>query len=124
MDHVWELRNPDGGMLGQEWARCVCEATDVLLAHTLPSAVDVVVRDEDDRVVARGTGLEASEQTPMARLRLVDGEVVREQVWPDEQDLGRPVVLPGGEVGLLRTWWHADDRSEWRWQLELHNRAN
>jgi hypothetical protein len=32
------------------------------------------------------------------------------------------VILPGGEVGTLVQWWHSDDRSEWRWQIELYNR--
>lgn len=121
MDYVWELRNPEGGMLGVEWARGVAAATDVILAHTLPSKVDVVVRDESDAVVARGSGLTASEDSPMSRLVLRGGAVEREAVWPTDEDLGRPVILPGGEVGLLRSWWNPPDRSEWRWQLELHN---
>ena len=36
-------------------------------------------------------------------------------------DLGRLVILPGGEAGILKSWWHADDHSEWRWQLEFYN---
>jgi hypothetical protein len=31
------------------------------------------------------------------------------------------VLLPGGEVGILMSWWNADDRKEWRWQIELSN---
>jgi len=41
--------------------------------------------------------------------------------WPDDSDLGRIVLLPGGEAGVLTAWWHADDRSEWRWSIELYN---
>jgi hypothetical protein len=40
---------------------------------------------------------------------------------PDQEDLGRLVILPGGEAGILTAWWHAPDHSEWRWQLELSN---
>jgi len=31
------------------------------------------------------------------------------------------VILPGGEAGILTAWWHSEDRSQWRWQLELSN---
>ena len=39
----------------------------------------------------------------------------------DNEDVGRLVLLPGGEVGTLLRWWNADDHSEWRWQIELYN---
>jgi hypothetical protein len=121
MDYVWELRNPDGAMTGVEWGRGLAAASEVMLAHTLPEKVDVVVRDESDDVVARGEGLSGDEPTPMARLRIVDGAVTRESIWPTQEDLGRPVILPGGEIGVLLSWWNADDHSSWRWQLELSN---
>ena len=122
MNYTWDMRNPEGGMLGVEWARGISEARDVILAHSLPERIDVVVRDADDRIVAKGENLTGNEPTPMARLHVRDGEVTRESVWPDEADLGRLVILPGGEVATLLTWWNADDESEWRWQVELHNR--
>ncbi|MGN6331667.1 MAG: DUF7712 family protein [Motilibacteraceae bacterium] len=125
MDHVWELRNPDGAMLGVEWARGRCEQREVMIAHSLPERVDVVVRDEQDRVVARGSGLSGGEPTPMARLQLEGGStmgtVQRESFWPTDEDLGALVILPGGEIGVPTAWWNADDGSEWRWQLEFHN---
>jgi hypothetical protein len=121
MDYVWELRNPDGGMLGTEFARGLAAAGDVMLAHSLPEKVDVVVRDGSERVVARGEGLGGEEPTPMARLRIDGDRVTRESLWPTEQDQGSPVLLPGGEIGVLTSWWNAADHSSWRWQLELSN---
>jgi hypothetical protein len=47
--------------------------------------------------------------------------VEREDLWPDDEDHGRPVMLPGGEVGILLSWWNAEDGSEWRWQVEFYN---
>ena len=38
-----------------------------------------------------------------------------------KQDIGRVVILPGGEAGILKSWWNADDRREWRWQVEFYN---
>lgn len=119
--YVWDLRNPDGGMLGLEFARGVSAPCDVMLAHALPERVDVVVRDENDRVVAKGEQLSDEQSRPMARLFLEDGTVTRQNVWPDESDIGRLVILPGGEIATLREWWNADDGSEWRWQVEFYN---
>lgn len=44
-----------------------------------------------------------------------------EDGWPTDADLGRLVILPGGEAGILQAWWNADDRSEWRWSVEFYN---
>ena len=60
---------------------------------------------------------------PIARLWLRGDRVERENVWQEEGDLGRPVILPGGEVGILREWWNADDGSAWRWQVEFSNQV-
>jgi hypothetical protein len=30
-------------------------------------------------------------------------------------------MLPGGETGELKQWWHAEDKSEWRWTVEFYN---
>jgi len=108
-------------MLGLEWGRGLSAEADVILAHSLPERVDVVVRDHEDNLVAKGDALAGDEPTPMARLSLRDGVVRRESVWPGDGDIGRIVILPGGEVGTLLSWWNADDGSEWRWQVEFHN---
>jgi hypothetical protein len=121
--YIWEIRSPDGGMLGLEFARAIVAATDCILAHSLPERIDVEVRDQDGCVVARAEGLAADGSTPMARLRIVAGAVERRQVWPGADDLERPVILPGGEAGILKEWWNAEDGSEWRWLVEFHNRT-
>jgi hypothetical protein len=108
-------------MLGIEVARGLMAAAPVVLAHSLPAKVSVTVRDEGGAVVAEGSDLEADGETPMARLYLEDGRITRRQVWPDDSDVGLPVILPGGEVGILCEWWNAPDGSEWRWRVEFHN---
>jgi hypothetical protein len=120
-DHIWELRNPDGGMLGMEFARGLAAATDVMLAHALPERVTVTVTDTDGTRVAHGEELAHPETTPIARLRVVGDRVERENVWPDDSDLGTPVILPGGEIGILLSWWHAEDHKAWRWRVEFSN---
>ena len=120
--HIWEIRSPDGGSSGLEFARARMDATDRVLVHAVPSRIDVIVTDEDHRLVASGRRLKSSDHTPMARLTIADGSVSREQIWPGEEDLGLPVILPGGEVGILTAWWNAEDHSAWRWSIELSNR--
>jgi hypothetical protein len=119
--HIWDIRSPDGGSTGLPFARAELVATTAVLAHSLPSAIEVEVRDEDGALVASGKGLKGEESTPMALLQIDGPEVLRTQLWPSDGDLGTPVILPGGEVGILTAWWHAPDHSEWRWSIELHN---
>lgn len=118
---TWDLRNPDGAMLGLEFARGVAAASECMLAHSLPDRISVTVTDAQDNVIAKGDELSHPESRPMARLWLRGDRVERENVWPDDSDLGRPVILPGGEVGILKSWWNAEDGSEWRWQVEFSN---
>src|SRR4051794_13709579 len=106
---TWELRNPDGGSTGLEFARGRMEHHEHVLGHALPERVEVWVTEEDGSVVAHAPELEHDAVTPMSRLDLTgDGGVERTNVWPDDSDLGKPVILPGGEVGILREWWNAD----------------
>jgi hypothetical protein len=43
----------------------------------------------------------------------------REYVWPGEEHLGLPLVLPGGEEGRLLRFEHAPDGSSWTYALEF-----
>lgn len=92
-----------------------------MIAHSLPERIDVLVRDDQDNVVATGKGLAGEEPTPMARLRVADGSVTRESIWPTDDDLGALVILPGGEIAELTSWWNAQDGNAWRWQVEFQN---
>lgn len=121
--HLWAIRNPDGGATGLEVARARIDPHDDVLAHALPERVDIEVTDAEGVMVARGRGLPGIVRSPIARLSIREGTVQRENVWPDASDLGKPVILPGGEAGILTTWWHAEDRSAWRWTLELSNQV-
>ena len=86
-----------------------------------PPVLTVTVRDSAGRVIASGSDLGATDDTPIARLTRHGDRVERVDIWPNQQAIGQLVLLPGGEVGTLKQWWHADDYSEWRWQIELYN---
>lgn len=119
--HIWDLWYPNAAAQGLPFARGRLDVTDRLLVHAAPETLDVAVRNDDGHLLARGTELARTAERPMARLTLEDGRVVREDLWPVTDDIGRPVILPGGEVGILLAWWNAEDGSEWRWQVEFYN---
>lgn len=122
-DHTWELWYPRAAATGLEFARARIAPAEALWVHAAPDALAVTVRQGDDRVIARGEPLErVGDGLPMTRLALDGASVTREDRWPVEADLGALVILPGGEVGTLVSWWNADDGSEWRWRVEFHNR--
>ena len=118
---IWDLWYPDAAAQGLPFARGRLDATDVLLVHAAPDTLDVVVRGDDGAVLAQSLRLARTAELPMARLTIHDGQIAREDLWPTDEDLGRPVILPGGEVGILLGWWNAEDGSEWRWQVEFYN---
>ena len=124
MVQIWDLWFPEAGATGLPFARGRLDATEVLWAHAVPASIDVTVRDADDRVVATGKALRrAGERLPLTRFARSGDTIQREDRWPTDADLGTPVILPGGEVGILTSWWNADDGSEWRWQVEFYNHA-
>ncbi len=119
---IWDLWYGQAASTGLPFARGRLDATDTLLVHATPEVVTVEVRDDNGRRVAYGKDLPRTADRPMARLTRRGELVEREDVWPTQEDVGRPVILPGGEVGILMEWWNAPDGSEWRWRVEFYNR--
>ena len=121
--HTWELWYPGAGATGIPIARARIDPVGSAWAHALPRTVAVTVRQGDDRVVARGEGLERTgDYFPMTKLS-IDGDTIRrEDRWLRDDDLGAIVILPGGEAGVLTAWWNAEDGSAWRWSVEFSNR--
>ena len=93
----------------------------LVLVHAAPAALEVEVRAEDDALVARGSIVREHEYSPMTLLERSGDGFRRTEVWPTEEHHGMPVLLAGGEVGILQRWEHAEDRSWWRWSVEFSN---
>ena len=126
MLEVWDLWFPDAGATGIAFARSRVDdqaAGNRLLVHAAPPKLDVAVRDQDGKLIAQGSGLERGQSGPMSYLVRQGEAISLEDGWPSQDDLGRLVILPGGEAGVLKAWWHAEDHSEWRWQLEFYNHS-
>jgi hypothetical protein len=118
---TWEVWYPYAAATGLHFARGRLDPTQVLLVHAVPDVLTVEVRDSKERRIAFGLDLPRTLQSPVCLLRRADDRISREDIWPAAQHMGLPIMLPGGEVGILKSWWNADDRKEWRWQVELYN---
>jgi hypothetical protein len=118
---IWDLWFPDAAAQGLPFARGRMRAAEILLVHAAPATLRVDVVDEQGRLLARGAGLERTAETPIARLTRRGQRIEREDIWPGERDIGRPVILAGGEIGILMAWWNDERQQEWRWSIDLYN---
>lgn len=118
---IWDLWFPNAASQGLPFARGRLDATAVLLVHAAPDVLRAEVIDDAGRRLARADELRRTAETPIARLTRRASRIEREDIWPDAGDLGRPVILPGGEVGTLTAWWNDERKQEWRWSIELYN---
>jgi len=119
---IWDLWIADTGATGISFARGRLDPTEVLLVHAAPQQLNIEVRDDPGAVLARGNDLLRTASTPIARLRRQGERIFREDIWPTEAEYGMPVLLPGGEVGILQQWWNDAGHQEWRWNVEFYNR--
>ena len=117
----WSVWYPQAASTGLLFARGRLDATGVLLVHSAPPVVTVEITDPAGRRLAYSADLPRTQESPMCLLRRSGGSVLREDLWLDGSHHGLPVLLPGGEVGILTGWWHAGNRREWRWQVEFYN---
>ncbi len=118
---IWDLWYPQAGATGVAFARGRLDATKVLLVHAPPPMLTLEVRSEGGERLAYSQDLAQTADRPIARLTLQGAQITREDLWPTQRDIGQLVILPGGEVGKLMSWWNAEDGSEWRWQVEFYN---
>ena len=117
----WSVWYPKASSTGVLVGRGGIDPTEQLLFHAAPETMTVEVHDGEGKRIAYGENLERTQESPMCLL-VLDGETVtRTDIWPTAEHEGLPLLLPGGEAGVLKTWWHAEDKKEWRWNLELYN---
>lgn len=119
---IWDLWYPKAGATGISFARGqIAAGASTMLVHAAPQVLTATVYSSDHKLLAQGQDLQASADTPITRLTRESNRIKRADIWPDSEDIDLLVLLPGGEVGTLKEWWHAEDKSEWRWQIELYN---
>ncbi|MHB8375939.1 MAG: DUF7712 family protein [Dehalococcoidia bacterium] len=120
---IWDLWYPNAAAQGLSFGRCRLKPAEVVWVHSAPDALRVEVREDDGALLASGDQLRRTSEIslPMTRLSRAGRTIVRADEWPGADDIGRVVLLPGGEAGILTSWWHAGDGSEWRWSVEFYN---
>ena len=119
---TWELWFPAAAANGLPFARSRIDPVAAVWVHSPPELLAVVVRDGEDGILSKAGALRREgPYLPMARLQRAGMSIRREDRWPNGGDIESVVILPGGEAGLLKSWWNATDGSEWRWQVEFYN---
>ncbi|HEY7926054.1 MAG TPA: cupin domain-containing protein [Candidatus Dormibacteraeota bacterium] len=122
MNWTWNIRSRDGGMNGLEFSRSTTAGgCSRVLVHAAPALMSVEITDDDGHIIARADLDRGGDYSPMTLLEVEGGSMRRTEVWPSDELEGVPVILAGGEAGVLLRWRHSDDRSWWRWSLELAN---
>lgn len=109
---LWDLWYPQAAATGVPFARGRLDATTVLWVHAAPPMLTVEVRSDSGNRLAYAKDLPQTADRPMTRLTLAGETITREDLWPTQNDIGQLVLLPGGEVGQLISWWNAEDGSE------------
>ena len=85
----WDIWYPKAGATGIPFARGRAgQRAEVMLVHAAPEGLTVTVRAADGGIVAAGTELRATDDTPIARLSRRDDRIEREDIWPGERDIG------------------------------------
>lgn len=122
MNWTWTIRSSDGGMNGLEFTRATTAGRfSRVLVHAAPAHAQVEIRGDDDRLIARGDLEREGEYSPMTLVEIDGPHLRRREIWPDDSLYGVPVMIAGGEVGLLERWEHSDDHTWWRWSVEFSN---
>jgi hypothetical protein len=122
MNWTWNIRSADGGMNALDFAKATTAGGwERVLVHAAPGQMQVEVTTDESTPVASGQLDRDGDYSPITLLTIKDGELERAEVWPTGEHHRLPVILAGGEVGILQHWEHADDRSWWRWQVEFSN---
>ena len=117
----WTVWYPKAASTGLLLARARLAPTTRALFHAAPEVITVEVADEHGNYLASGKDLKRTQNSPICRLTIQGSKVTREDVWPATSDIESVVILPGGEAGVVKSWWNSHDKKEWRWEVEFYN---
>jgi hypothetical protein len=110
----WVVETSKDGERWRFFGRAWKQPGEPVLLHAVPKFVRFRPAEENEW----REPLEREGEHPMTLLRMEDQ--VREELWPSDEHVGLPVLLPGGEEGrLLRFERVADDPPQWTYALEF-----
>jgi len=112
-DECWVVETSMDGERWRAFGKAWKQPSEPVLLHAAPRFVRYrPVGEEAWRLAPERDG-----DHPMTLLRLEDG--TRQELWPGEEHLGLPVLLPGGEEGRLLRFEHAEGPMRWTYALEF-----
>ena len=113
---AWAVETSKDGERWRFYGRAWKWPEESVLLHAAPRYVRFrqLVPVED---AAWCAPLEGDGGTPMTLLRMEARE--REDLWPGQEHLGLPVLLPGGEAGRLLRFERGGDGDTWTYALEF-----
>jgi hypothetical protein len=109
----WAVETSKDGERWRFFGKAWKKPGEPVLLHAVPRFVRFRPVEEDDwRAPLDQTG-----DHPMTLLDMEHG--TREDLWPGDDHVGLPVLLPGGEEGRLISFSHSDDGRRWDWVVEF-----
>ncbi len=116
VDECWIVETSKDGERWRFFGKAWKQPDGAILLHAAPRYVRYRrIDDEGWRDVPERAG-----EQPMTLLGSEEG--TREELWPTDEHLGLPVVLPRGEEGRLPRFERQDDPIRWTYVLEFRGR--
>ncbi len=117
-DECWVVETSRDGERWRPFGKAWKQPDERVFLHATPRFVRYRrIEDEAWQMLPERNG-----DQPMT---LVDLEArTREELWPQADHVGLPVLLPGGEEGRLLRFEHADDPVRWTYALEFRGAAS
>jgi hypothetical protein len=112
-EECWVVETSKDGDRWRFFGKAWKQPGEPVLLHAVPRFIRFRRADREDW----GAPLEREGDQPMTLLHMEDG--VRRELWPGEEHVGLPVLLPGGEEGRLLRFEHGGAPVRWTYALEF-----
>jgi len=112
-DECWVVETSRDGERWRFFGKAWKQPHEPVLLHAAPRFVRFrPIDDEGWRLAPERIG-----EHPMTLVRMEEGS--RQELWPGDEHLGLPVLLPGGEEGRLLRFEHSEEPMRWTYALEF-----
>lgn len=112
-EECWVVETSKDGEHWRFFGKAWKKPREPLLLHAVPRFIRFRPIDEE----GWGEPLKQDGGHPMTLLKMEEGR--REDLWPTDEHVGLPVLLPGGEEGRLLHFEHDEEPDRWIYTLEF-----